>query len=111
MKARVENALAQYANRGASASTRPASVSRPVTRPPDPGVVLLELERNKAEVLRISVATYSGSRFVQARAWQRVPTGELLPTPRGVTFRRHELDQVREALDRAAAVLAEGDAA
>lgn len=97
MKARGEDALAQYAVRGASASKRPASVSRP----PDEGDVLLDLHRSNSEVLRVSWVQYSGSHYLSARIWSRHPDGTLLPSKRGVSVRRHELVQVRDALNAA----------
>lgn len=105
MKARVESALAHYANRGPSASNRPASVSRP----PDEGKVLLDLMRSSSETLRLSWVQYGGSHYLSARIWSRHPDGTLLPSKRGVSVRRHELVQVRDALD--AAIRLAGEAA
>jgi hypothetical protein len=105
VKARIENALAQYASRGPSASKRPASVSRP----PDEGEVLLDLHRSKSETLRLSWVQWGDSRFLSIRLWSRHPDGTLLPSKRGVSVRRHELVQVRDALD--AAIRLAGEAA
>ena len=105
MKSKVHEALEQYAARGPSASKRPASVSRP----PDEGDVLLDLHRSSSEVLRVSWVQYSGSHYLSARIWSRHPDGTLLPSKRGVSVRRHELVQVRDALD--AAIRLAGEAA
>lgn len=93
MKARVNEALKRYATRG-------ASVSRPVSKLPDEGTVLLDLERGD-DVLRMNWVAYNGGHLLSLRLWQRRPSGELLPTARGISLRPHELLDVHEALGRA----------
>ena len=93
MKARVNEALKRYAMRDASA----ASV---VSRQPDEGMVLLDLERGD-DVLRVNWVAYNGGHLLSLRVWQRRPSGELLPTARGISLRPHELLDVHDALGRA----------
>jgi hypothetical protein len=71
--------------------------------------VLLDVPRTASETLRVSWVEYGGSRFLSIRFWSRHPDGTLLPSKRGVSVRRHELVQVRDALD--AAIRLAGEAA
>lgn len=96
---------AGYAARGPSASERSASVARP----PDEGKVLLDLTRSNSETLRVSWVKYGGTHYLSVRLWSRHPDGTLLPSKRGIGVRRHELVQVRDALD--AAIRLAGEAA
>ncbi|MBI4950813.1 MAG: hypothetical protein HY908_02160 [Myxococcales bacterium] len=68
----------------------------------DPGYVLCELERDgkPGEVLRVSVRR--GAAAAELRVWFRGADGELRPSPKGCTIRRHELARVVDALRAAA---------
>lgn len=73
------------------------------------GINLVSLVRGD-DLLRATWTTYEGHPFLSLRLWTPAKTGEgYWPTRRGVTIRRHELRDIRDALDRAIQ-LAQGDA-
>ena len=57
-----------------------------------------ELERNPTEKLIIEDSEYKGHQLVSLRIHFLSKEDEWLPTKKGVTFRRDQLDEVIEAL-------------
>jgi hypothetical protein len=59
-----------------------------------------ELERNETERLIIESSEYKGRELVSLRIYFLSKENEWLPTKKGVTFRRDQLDEVLEALKK-----------
>ncbi|MEW5994379.1 MAG: transcriptional coactivator p15/PC4 family protein [Candidatus Zixiibacteriota bacterium] len=59
-----------------------------------------ELERSPTEKLVIENSEYKGHDLVSLRIYFLSDQDEWLPTKKGVTFRRDQLDQVLEALNK-----------
>ena len=57
-----------------------------------------ELERNPTEKLVIEDSEYKGHQLVSLRIHFLSKEDEWLPTKKGVTFRRDQLDEVLDAL-------------
>jgi len=57
-----------------------------------------ELERNETERLIIENSEYKGHELVSLRIYFLSKENEWLPTKKGVTFRRDQLDEVLGAL-------------
>lgn len=56
----------------------------------------------------ISLRSFKGRLFVDARAHFHTPTGETSPTKKGVTFKTDEIAKLISALGRAQAMLKRG---
>jgi hypothetical protein len=59
-----------------------------------------ELERSPTEKLVIENSEYKGHDLVSLRIYFLSNDDEWLPTKKGVTFRREQLDEVLEALNK-----------
>jgi hypothetical protein len=59
-----------------------------------------ELERNETEKLIIENSEYKGHELVSLRIYFLSKENEWLPTKKGVTFRRDQLDEVMGALTK-----------
>jgi hypothetical protein len=59
-----------------------------------------ELERSPTEKLVIENSEYKGHDLVSLRIYFLSNDDEWLPTKKGVTFRRDQLDEVLEALNK-----------
>jgi len=58
-----------------------------------------ELERSETEKLIIESSEYKGHDLVSLRIYFLSKENEWLPTKKGVTFRRDQLDEVVKALE------------
>jgi len=58
-----------------------------------------ELERSETEKLIIESSEYKGHDLVSLRIYFLSKENEWLPTKKGVTFRRDQLDEVLKALE------------
>jgi hypothetical protein len=59
-----------------------------------------ELERSETEKLIIEDSEFKGRQLVTLRIYFLADTQEWLPTKKGVTFRREQLDEVLAALQK-----------
>ncbi len=59
-----------------------------------------ELERSPTEKIIIESSEYKGHELVSLRIYFLSAEDEWLPTKKGVTFRRDQLDEVVEALQK-----------
>ena len=59
-----------------------------------------EFERSETEKLIIEDSEYKGRELVSLRIYFLSKEDEWLPTKKGVTFRREQLDEVLEALKK-----------
>lgn len=59
-----------------------------------------EIERNPTEKLIIEDSEYKGHELVTLRIYFLSREEEWLPTKKGVTFKRDQLDEVLEALNK-----------
>jgi len=59
-----------------------------------------ELERSETEKLVIESSEYKGHDLVSLRIYFLSKEDEWLPTKKGVTFRREQLDEVLEVLQK-----------
>ena len=59
-----------------------------------------ELERSETEKLIIESSEFKGRELVTLRIYFLSKENEWLPTKKGVTFRREQLDDVLEALNK-----------
>jgi len=59
-----------------------------------------ELERSETEKLVIESSEFKGRDLVSLRIYFLSKDDEWLPTKKGVTFRREQLDEVLEALNK-----------
>ncbi|MDZ4724137.1 MAG: transcriptional coactivator p15/PC4 family protein [candidate division Zixibacteria bacterium] len=59
-----------------------------------------ELERSKTEKLIIEDSEYKGHQLVSLRIYFLGEGSEWLPTKKGVTFKREQLDEVIASLDK-----------
>ncbi len=60
-----------------------------------------DIAKNTLEVIRVQRTEYRGKALVDVRVWTHkdsTPTGELIPTKKGVSFRRELLPEVVKAL-------------
>ena len=75
---------------------------RPTAQAPrDDGETLFERSRNETEKFRLSLKSYEGKPFIDARIYFRGTDGGWWPTKRGVSIRVGELAAVVEALQGA----------
>ncbi|MEM8971055.1 MAG: transcriptional coactivator p15/PC4 family protein [Pseudomonadota bacterium] len=68
------------------------------------GTPLLKVQRGELEELRISIDEFKGFPFINLRIWAKGDDG-WVPTKKGATIRRRELQEVITALSRAEATL------
>lgn len=59
-----------------------------------------ELERSETEKLIIEDSEFKGRQLVTLRIYFLADSSEWLPTKKGVTFRREQLDEVLGALQK-----------
>jgi len=64
-------------------------------------MVVGQVERNEAEVLRISTEEFKGRAYVDVRIYFADNEGEWKPTKKGVTINPDKVDQVIELLREA----------
>lgn len=64
--------------------------------------ILLDLERNDRERLRVSIAEFKSKTYVHVRAWYQPAGGGDLQPGKGISVKPEHLQQVIEALQRAA---------
>jgi hypothetical protein len=60
----------------------------------------IEMERSETEKLFIEDSEFKGRELVSLRIYFLSKEDEWLPTKKGVTFRRDQLDEVIEALNK-----------
>ena len=60
----------------------------------------IEMERSETERLFIEDSEFKGRELVSLRIYFLSKEDEWLPTKKGVTFRRDQLDEVIEALNK-----------
>lgn len=60
----------------------------------------IELERNPTEIIVIEDSEYKGHQLVSLRIYFLADEDKWLPTKKGVTFRRDQLDEVIGALEK-----------
>jgi hypothetical protein len=68
--------------------------------------IVYEFERGYDSVIRASVSTYCGKEYLDLRLWMTID-GELRPTRKGISVYRDYLPQLREAVERLGAAVAE----
>lgn len=59
-----------------------------------------ELEKNPTEMIVIEDSEYKGHQLIQMRIYFLAEEDKWLPTKKGVSFRRDQLDVVIEALQK-----------
>jgi hypothetical protein len=59
-----------------------------------------ELERSQTEKLVIEASEFKGRQLINLRIFFKADNDEWLPTKKGVTFRREQLDEVIEYLKK-----------
>jgi hypothetical protein len=69
-------------------------------------VVVFEFERGYDSVIRASVSTYRGKEYLDLRLWVTID-GELRPTKKGLSVHRDYLTELREAVERLGAAVAD----
>lgn len=62
--------------------------------PPEGDIMHFELERNPTEKIYIEESEFKGHELVSLRIYFLSKEDEWLPTKKGVTFRRDQLDEV-----------------
>jgi hypothetical protein len=68
--------------------------------------IVYEFERGYDSVIRASVSTYRGKEYLDLRLWVTID-GEFKPTKKGISVHRDYLPQLREAVERLGAAVAE----
>jgi hypothetical protein len=67
--------------------------------------ILAEFKKNAGEVVRVSFTTYKGKKLVNLRVYYNAAEeGEdrWLPSPKGLTLRREQTPELKEAINKAA---------
>ena len=71
--------------------------------------IVLDLEKNSREVVRVELDEFGGRQIVSARVWYRDTTGTLRPTPKGISIDIRRWPGLWHALEEAEELaLAEG---
>lgn len=65
--------------------------------------MITELEKNKAEKLRIELTEFKGYRLLNMRIYWRDPLGEWKPGKQGLAWRVERLPELRQAIEEAEA--------
>lgn len=69
---------------------------------PDPApIAIATIRKNTREEIRVSLATYHGTEFVDVRTYVDGPGEDRRPTPKGVAVRPEALSALVEALTQA----------
>jgi hypothetical protein len=68
--------------------------------------IVYEFERGYDSVIRASVSAYRGKEYLDLRLWVTID-GELKPTRKGISVHRDYLAELREAVERLEAAVAE----
>ena len=63
--------------------------------------MIAEIQKNSAEVVRVSLDEFKGHRLVHLRVWYRDPLGEYRPGKQGLALRVELLPDLRQALEEA----------
>lgn len=58
-----------------------------------------EVQKNTQEKIRVEKRKYKGREFVDVRTYYLDDSGEWKPSPKGVTFRPDQLEEIIEALE------------
>lgn len=58
-----------------------------------------EVQKNTQEKIRVEKREYKGREFVDVRTYYLDDSGEWKPSPKGVTFRPDQLEEIIEALE------------
>ncbi|CAB3759343.1 transcriptional coactivator p15/PC4 family protein [Paraburkholderia solisilvae] len=75
-----------------------------------PGTLILEVQKNSRERVRISIDQYKGHEYVNIRTWYVDAAGEYRPTKNGVTLKPQLIPQLMQGLELAArAATPQGD--
>ena len=76
----------------------------------DKDIQLEQFEKADDAVIRITLSTYGGRQFLNARLWIRDRESyEWKPTKQGVTFRPNELERLQAAISKARKMLQQGE--
>jgi hypothetical protein len=68
-------------------------------------MLIVEIDKNPSEKIRISIEDYRGSRFVDCRVYWKDKDGEWKPSKKGLAVSRACIDEVIAGLQNARAAL------
>lgn len=70
-------------------------------------IILHEFMKNSTEKVRISLTEYKGMKLLDIRCYYQASDGshEWKPSPKGISFRVEQLDEIKKGLEMAAAFL------
>jgi len=61
-----------------------------------------EFNKNSTEVVRIQLTEYDGKQLLDIRVWVQNDKGDFVPTRKGISIRVDQIDDLKEAIDKAA---------
>ena len=64
-------------------------------------MLITEIEKNPNEKIRVSIAEYRNSRFIDCRVYYLTDNGDWLPTKKGIALNSGVIDGVIKALEEA----------
>ena len=62
------------------------------------GEEMKDIHKNDQEIIRIARRSYKGKEFIDIRMFYKDDTGEWKPSPKGVTFKPDQIDEVLKSL-------------
>jgi len=77
------------------------NLERPETGHNEPDRIIGTIRKNAQEEIAVSLRTYKGYRFVDVRVMARRPSGNPLPTSKGVAIKPEALPKIIELLQKA----------
>ena len=71
-------------------------------------VLIAKIDRREGERIHVSIRSFNGTRYIDARIHFRGDEGDAIPTKKGLTLNARTAAELASALDRAIAALEGG---
>lgn len=72
-----------------------------MAKPTSPKLIA-EFNKNSSEIIRVQLTTYENTNLLDIRAWIQSDKGNFIPTRKGLTLRVEQVDDLKQAIDKAA---------
>lgn len=65
---------------------------------------IADISKNKSEIIRVEITEFKGKNLVNVRTWYLNDQNEYAPTKKGVAVSLAQLEELRQALNKAHAI-------
>lgn len=72
--------------------------------------LISEFSKNSLETIRVMFTQFNGKKLLDLRTWVRGEDGEsYIPTRKGISLRVEQVEELKEAIDKAAEEIGKGE--